>query len=142
LFTPEATLFDDDHRQIVTHYFGPNPFEDGAIRAVWQHSGDTSTVWGRAVESSTDPQFVEAGAIPWLLVKVKDVGVRAGPGGGTLADTTFIHRVNTRGGAAPASGCDQPSDVGQRAFVPYRADYVFYMKVTPNGRENDPGGER
>jgi hypothetical protein len=135
LFTPEATLFDDHHRPIITHYFGPNPFESGAIRAAWQHSRDASTVWGRVVQSSTDPQFVEAGAIPWLLVRVKDVGARPGPTGGrALADTTFIQRVNTHGGAAPGSGCGRPSDVGRRAFVPYSADYLFYEQTTRDGR--------
>jgi hypothetical protein len=134
LFTPAATLFDDDHSPLITHYFGPNPFEDGTTRAVWRHSRDASRVWGRAVESSTDPQFVESGAIPWLLVKVKDVGAQAGPTGGrNLTDTTYIQRVNTQGGAAPGSGCDQPSDVGHRAFVPYSAGYVFYEKVKRPG---------
>jgi len=131
LFTPEATLFDDDHRPIVKHYFGPNSLEGGTIRAAWQHYSDASTVWGRAAQSSSDPKFVEAGAIPWLLVKVKDVGARAGPTGGrTLTDTSFIQRVNTKGGAAPGSGCGQLSDVGKRAFVPYSADYVFYESAS------------
>jgi hypothetical protein len=135
LFTPEATLFDDHHQPIITHYFGPNPLEGGKIRAVWQHSRDTSTVWGRAVQSCTDPHFVEAGAIPWLLVNVKDVGAKAGPmGGRELADTTFVQRVNTHGGAAPGSGCRQSADVGHQAFVPYSADYVFYEKTTRDGR--------
>jgi hypothetical protein len=134
LFTPEATLFDEDHRPIVMHYFGPDPLEGGTIRATWQDSRDASTVWGRAVRSSTDPHFVEAGAIPWLLVNVRDVGSRGGPAGGRrLADTTFIQRVNTHGGAAPGSGCRQLSDVGHRAFVPYTADYVFYEKVRRSG---------
>jgi hypothetical protein len=138
LFTPAATLFDDDRSPILTHYFGPNPFEDGTIRAVWQDSRDTSRVWGRAVQSSTDPHFVEAGAIPWLLVNVKDVGTQAGPTGGrNLPSTTFIQRVNTHGGAAPRSGCGQPSDVGHRAFVPYTADYVFYEKALRHGRDED-----
>jgi hypothetical protein len=129
LFTPEATLFDDDRHPIVEHYFGPNPSERGTIRATWQDSRDASTVWGRAVQSSTDPRFVETGAVPWLLVNVKDVGARAGPTGGRrLAATTFIQRVNTHGGAAPGSGCRQLSDVGHRSFVPYTADYVFYEK--------------
>jgi hypothetical protein len=136
LFTPAATLFDDDHHAIVTHYFGPNPFEDGRIRAVWQDSRDTSRVWGRAIQSSADPHFVEAGAIPWLLVK--GVGARPGPmGGRELTDTTFIQRVNTHGGVAPGSGCGQPSDVGHRAFVPYTADYVFYEKAAHDGRDED-----
>src|SRR5258706_12969181 len=47
LFTPEATLFNDDEKQLITHYFSPNPFEkntnpavvsdEGAIRVTWQH---------------------------------------------------------------------------------------------------------
>jgi Protein of unknown function (DUF3455) len=40
-----------------------------------------------------------------------------------MVATTFIQRVNTVGGKAPASGC--PS-LGARTFVPYEADYVFY----------------
>jgi Protein of unknown function (DUF3455) len=138
LFTPEATLFDDDHRQVTTHFFRPNPFEGGTIRAVWQHSRDTSTVWGRAVESSTDAQFVAPGAIPWLLINVKDTGAQAGPRGGRrLTKTTFIHRLNTVGGVAPATGCAQPSDVGNRAFVPYTADYFFYEKASHDGDDDD-----
>ena len=53
--------------------------------------------------SSTDPAFVEPGAIPWLLVT--KVGVQNGPTGGDwLSATTFIQRVNTHGGLAPATG--------------------------------------
>jgi Protein of unknown function (DUF3455) len=138
LFTPQATLFDDHDRQITTHFFGPNPFEGGTIRAVWQHSRDTSTVWGRAVQSSIDPQFVAPGAIPWLLINVKDVGAQAGPRGGRrLTKTTFIHRVNTVGGVAPATGCAQSADVGKPAFVPYTADYFFYEKAGHHGHDND-----
>ena len=60
LFTPEATLFkfDDNTKQLITHYFSPNlnpiqPEEkDGTIRATWQHSRDTSTVWAKAIGSA------------------------------------------------------------------------------------------
>jgi hypothetical protein len=128
LFTPQATLFNDDHRQVITHYFSPNPFESGTIRATWQSSRDTSTVWGAVSASSTDPAFVAPGAIPWLLVRV--VGAQAGPtGGDTLTPTTFIQRLNTAGGVAPSTGCASSTDVGSRAFVPYTAVYVFYHKV-------------
>jgi Protein of unknown function (DUF3455) len=139
LFTPEAVLFDDDERQIITHDFGPNPFEAGTpTRAVWRHSRDTSTVWGRGVQSSTDSQFVAPGAIPWLLVNVKDVGAQAGPTGGRrLTKTTFIHRVNTTGGVAPETGCAVATDVGKRAFVPYTADYFFYEKTGRHGHNDD-----
>jgi Protein of unknown function (DUF3455) len=129
LFTPQATLFDDEGQQITTHFFSPNPFEGGVIRATWQHSRDTSTVWGRVTGISSDPNFVTPGAIPWLLVQVKDVGALAGPTGGTrLTGTTFIQRLNTVGGAAPSTGCSALTDLGAKAFVPYTADYFFYKQ--------------
>jgi len=136
LFTPEATLLSDDGKQITTHFFSPNPFEQntnpavsaaGTIRATWQHSRDTSTVWGQVKpgNSSSDPGFVAPNAIAWLLVTV--VGADNGPtGGDALAETTFIQRLNTSGGLAPSTGCGSPTDVGHLAFVPYTADYFFY----------------
>ena len=136
LFTPQATLFSDDGKQITTHFFSPNPFENntnpavvaaGTIRATWQHSRDTSTVWGQVKpgNSSSDPAFVAPNAIAWLLVTV--VGADNGPtGGDTLSETTFIQRLNTSGGVAPSKGCSSPTDVGNLAFVPYTADYFFY----------------
>jgi Protein of unknown function (DUF3455) len=79
--------------------------------------------------SSTDPAFVAPGAIPWLLLTV--VGFKDGPtGGDTLSGTKFIQRLNTSGGVAPATGCSSPTDVGNKAFVPYTADYFFYKKAT------------
>jgi hypothetical protein len=128
LFTPQATLFKpDDSTQVATHYFGPNPDEAGAIRAAWQHSRDTGTVWGRVLpgHSSTDPNYVAPGAIPWLLVTV--VGAEAGPDGGDkLTATTHIQRLNTSGGLAPSTGCASSGDIGNQAFVPYETDYYFY----------------
>ena len=74
---------------------------------------------------SFDAEFVTAGAIPWLLVERR--GTAAGPAGGDkLTKTTFVHRVNTAGGAAPAENCSAFADIGRTAFVPYEADYVFY----------------
>jgi Protein of unknown function (DUF3455) len=82
LFTPQATLFSDDQKELTTHYFSPNPFENSTIRATWQDSRDTSTVWGQVKpgNSSSDPNFVAPGAIAWLLVTVE--GAQAGPAGG------------------------------------------------------------
>lgn len=132
LFTPQANLFNDDE-QVITHFFSPNPDEGGLIRPAWQHSQDTSTVWAQLVDFSIDPNFVEPGAIPWLLLKV--VGKQEGPtGGDRLTRTTFIHRVNTVGGVAPSTGCAQATDVGKRAFVPYTSDYFFYKG---QGRDDD-----
>jgi uncharacterized protein DUF3455 len=121
LFTPEATLFDDQGGQLTTHFFSPNPDENGVVRATWQDSRDTSTIWAKATASAT----VDPNSIAW--VKLQVVGTRPGPtGGDALTVTTFVQRLNTRGGLAPATGCDVLPDVGHRAFVPYTADYFFY----------------
>ena len=132
LFTPQATLFNDQLEQVTTHFFSPNPFENNkVIRATWQHSRDTSTVWGQVIGSSTDPNFVKPGAIAWLLVK--NVGALAGPtGGDKLTKTTFIQRLNTVGGVAPSLGCSSQADIGRQAFVPYKADYFFYRDASGN----------
>src|SRR5262252_2308041 len=126
---PQATLFDTFKGQIplqlTTHFLSANPTENGLPRPTWQHSFDSSRVWGRAIALSTDVNFVEPGAIPWLLLEA--VGVTAGPGGGLfLTQTAFLQRLNTSGGVAPATGCSQSTDVGALALVPYTADYFFY----------------
>lgn len=138
LFTPEAVLTEGG-RQLTSHFFSPNPFESNgdqtvksshAIRPTWRHSRDTSMVWAKPV-----PNAVSAGAanaIPWLLLQV--AGAQDGPSGaGTLTPTTYIQRVNTTGGLAPSEGCAAPGDIGNQAFVPYTADYVFYKKAVAVG---------
>jgi hypothetical protein len=129
LFTPQATLFGELNEQLITHFFSPNPEEGGIVRVAWQDSRDTSTVWGKLIASSDDANFVKAGAIPWLKIDVKNTGFQNGPtGGDTLSKTTFIQRLNTDGGAAPSTGCDRPTDIGKKEFVPYAADYFFYRR--------------
>jgi hypothetical protein len=128
---PQATLFltfqDYPWQQISTHFLSPNPAEAGTPRATWQHSIDTSRVWGRAIASSIDPTYVAEGAIPWLLLEA--VGSSVGPlRGRTLTATTFIQRVNTSGGLAPATGCTEPAHEGAAALVPYSTDYIFYRR--------------
>jgi hypothetical protein len=127
LFTPQATLFNDVQKEIITHFFSPNPFEGGTIRVTWQNSRDASSVWGKVQpgDSSLDSNFVALGAVPWL--KVTAVAADEGPtGGDTLTRTTFIQRLNTAGGVAPSVGCSSAANVGSQAFVPYTADYFFY----------------
>jgi hypothetical protein len=123
LFGPQATLFDDDYRQIMTHFLSPNPIEGGMLRATWQHSRDTSAVWGQMI-ASADVKSIGP-AIPWLLLRV--VGAEDGPtGGGRLTEATYLQRINTSGGVAPTTGCTGLKEVGIKKFVPYTADYVFY----------------
>jgi len=123
LFTPEATLLGEQDEQLTTHFFSPNPDEGGVVRATWEDSVDTSFVWARALAQAT----VDPKAITW--VKLETAGTAVGPtGGDTLAKTTFVQRVNTRGGLAPATGCSLPTDIGTKRFVPYKADYFFYKQ--------------
>jgi hypothetical protein len=122
---PQATLFNDADRQIITHFLSPNPEEEDMARATWQYSSDTSMVWAKQIASYLKDDFVEPGAIPWLLLQV--VGADLGPTGGRrLTKTTYIQRVHTSGGLVPTTGCTQASEVRTRAFVPYTADYIFY----------------
>ena len=129
LFTPQATLFDDQNGQLTTHFFSPNPnlADLNAIRATWQDSDNTSAVWAKAVAASTDAPFVAPGAVAW--VKLQVTGTKAGPAGdNTFAGATFVQRLNTVGGLAPATGCRVPTDIGSKRFVPYTADYFFYRQ--------------
>jgi hypothetical protein len=141
LFTPEATLSNEDGKQLITHFFSPNPdehnnnpalFAVGPIRATWQHSKDGSSVWAQVKstngvpDASTDARFVAKDAVAWL--KLTAVGGQNGlQGGDTLTNVTFVQRLNTAGGLAPATGCSTLDDVGHLAFVPYTADYFFYQ---------------
>jgi hypothetical protein len=77
----------------------------------------------------TDPDFVAQDAIAWLTLGRAAVVDGVG-GGNSLSVATFVQRVNTVGGLAPSTGCTSPDDIGKKAFVPYEADYVFYLDPT------------
>jgi hypothetical protein len=106
LKAPDAQLFDKDGKPFGKHFAGPS----------WEAS-DGSRVTGKAVANAPSP---DADSIPWLLVNIV-----SHHGSGVLSRVTSIQRINTKGGKAPASGCDA-SHVGQEVRVPYSADYLFY----------------
>ena len=134
---PEATLFSDlfgQQFQIIHHFqsINENP-KPGVIvplsgNATWQGSLDSSRVWAVKVAGINPDPLVEScknsGSIQCLLLQ--SVGNKKGPtGGNLLANTTFIQRLNTAGGAVPTSACT----VGQTQLVPYTADYFFFRAV-------------
>jgi hypothetical protein len=54
---------------------------------------------------------------------LKVVGKSVGPtGGDKMMVTTYIQRINTTGGLKPSTPCSD----GDKALVPYTADYYFY----------------
>lgn len=121
-YGPQATLFDAENEQILTHFLSPNPDEANTPRPTWQDSRDSSAIWANAVPNASytpDPT-----AIPWLLLQV--VGKKSGPtGGDRMTVTTYIQRLNTTGGLKPTGACTE----GAKALVPYTADYYFYKST-------------
>ena len=109
--TPRANLYGDAGQLVGTHFGGPT----------WQ-ARDGSTVVGKRVDGVT----VDATAIPWLLLSATPA---AGADGDRLAKTTFIQRVATTGGLAPAAATCNADTVGTVAEVPYTADYYFWKST-------------
>src|SRR5271155_4435822 len=106
LKAPDAQLFDKDGKPFGKHFAGPS----------WE-ANDGSKIVGKAAANAPSP---DANSIPWLLVTVVS---RSGEG--SLARVTSIQRLNTKGGKAPASGCDE-AHTAQEIRVPYSADYLFF----------------
>jgi hypothetical protein len=106
LKAPEAQLFDKDGKAFGKHFAGPS----------WE-ANDGSRVVGKAASNLASP---DAESIPWLLVKVVSHA-----GEGVLARVTSIQRIDTKGGKAPATGCDA-GHAGQEVRVAYSADYLFF----------------
>jgi hypothetical protein len=106
LKAPDAQLFDKDGKPFGKHFAGPS----------WE-ANDGSRVSGQMVAAVPSP---DADSIPWLLVKVL-----SHEGTGVLSAVNFIQRLNTKGGKAPSSGCDE-SHAAREIRAPYSADYLFY----------------
>src|SRR5450432_90718 len=106
LKAPDAKLYDENDAQIGTHFAGPT----------WL-STDGSDAVGTKLQQADSPL---ADAIPWLLLKVTQH-----MGSGVFMDVTYVQRLNTTKGKAPATGCDSTT-VGTDVPVAYTADYYFY----------------
>jgi len=109
LFTdPEATLYKmtGGQKPVGRHFLN---FSTG--RPVWQFNGGSSVEAARTQSASGG-----SGNIAWLLLQA----VATSPG--RLGQTTWIQRLNTSGGIAPAGTCTP----GDTTAVPYSADYFFW----------------
>lgn len=106
---PDARLMDRKGRQ-VGKYYGPP--------ATWENM-DGSRV--TATQVAVAPAM--AGSIPYQLVKANPA-----MGNGMMNGTTYIQRVATRGGVAPAMACGA-SSMGTKQIVQYQADYIFYRAM-------------
>ena len=106
LARPDADLLNDQGAKIGKHYAGPT----------WE-AVDASKVVGQVQQRANAPQ---PEAVPWLLLKAK-----ANEGTGKFSHVSYIQRVNTAGGVAPAGGCDK-EHAGNEVSIDYHADYYFY----------------
>jgi hypothetical protein len=106
---PRADLYDDNGKLLTTHFGGP----------AWQARDGSSVVGQREAGITLDDS-----AIPWLLLSA--VSTAAGPDGDRLVNTTFIQRIETTGGLAPAAADCNAATTGTEAEIPYTADYYFW----------------
>lgn len=105
---PRATLHNLVGRKVGDHFAGPT----------WQWR-DGSAVVGAKVGEAPSP----IGAIPHLLLRATPTAP------GHLGKTSFIQRLATTGGVAPAAGTCNASTAGTTTEVRYTAAYVFWRAV-------------
>lgn len=118
---PQATLYDDRCVEVGSHFVGPT----------WKITKDGSQVVGKKVADAASPN---AGAIPWLLLSGASTS-----GSGMFGAVTYVNRIDTVGGAAPASGCDVGT-VGKEISVPYTATYLFYKAASAPPKSGGTAG--
>ena len=106
---PEAKL-SLNAAEVGSHGAGP----------MWRYR-DGSAVWGEILTKAPSPN---AESIPVLLLKAVKT-----EGSGILSGVSYIERADTRGGNAPALGCDA-EHIGRESRVEYSAIYVFYAPAT------------
>jgi hypothetical protein len=104
---PDASLHDEKGAVAGSHGAGPS----------WTSSKDGSSVTAKKAAQADAPA---PDAIPWLLLEATGTA-----GKGVFAGVTHVQRVNTKGGKAPAGGCDAAAS-GSEKRVDYSADYYFY----------------
>ena len=89
------------------------------------HAGDL----GSKVFATLDKRVtVDPTAIPWL--RLLAASPTAGSDGDRLAGTTYIQRIATTGGLAPAPATCNENTVGTVEEVPYTADYTFWKSAS------------
>lgn len=106
---PDAKLMDRSGKQ-VGKYYGPP--------ATWEAMDGSRLT---AVQLAVAPNM--AGSIPLQLVKGNPA-----MGSGAMQGVTYIQRVATVGGVAPATPC-AAGNLGAKQIVKYQADYIFYKAM-------------
>jgi hypothetical protein len=103
---PDAKLKETSGAEAGTHGAGPS----------WT-AKDGSTVNAKKVAQA---DASAADAVPLLLLEATSTA-----GKGRFSDVTYIQRLGTKGGKAPAAGCDA-THAGAESRAGYSAEYYFY----------------
>ncbi len=114
---PVADLFNSCGTKVGTHFAVPG---SSPPAPEWQYDADGSNVSGAKVADSP-----VTGAIPELLLKQTGHG-----GDGVFSSVTFVQRLQTAGGAAPAAADCNADSVDEQQDVHYTAEYYFYSGGT------------
>jgi len=107
LRAPDAALYDARGKEVGSHYAGPT----------WEYKDGSRVVASKRAEYSPD-----ATSIPWLLLEAT-----SHTGKGKLAKVSYIQRLNTEAGLAPAPAACNAENVGELASVDYVATYYFFV---------------
>ena len=113
LVAPQAGLFAEEnyHGEVGTHYVGPT----------WESKSGSKVEARRVLGTGCTP---DPTAIAWILLKQ----IRT-EGAGIFSKVTFIQRVNTVGGLAPALPGLLEGEIKES---PYTAEYYFYKAENAN----------
>ena len=112
LFAPQAGLFAEESYfgEVGSHYGGPT----------WESKSGSKVEGRRVLGTGCTP---DPTAIAWILLsKFRTEGA------GIFSKVTFIQRVNTVGGLAPA---EAGLVDGETREIPYTAEYYFYKAENP-----------
>jgi hypothetical protein len=106
-FVGPSAVLNDRSGKAIGAYYGPP--------ATWRSSDGSMVTATQVAVSPASP-----GNIPLQLVKANPA-----TGSGVMMGVTYIQRVATKGGVAPATTCDM-ANKGKREIVKYQADYILY----------------
>lgn len=95
---------------MIGRYWGPP--------ATWEHSDGSKIT---ATQVAVAPNGI--GHLPLQLVKANPA-----MGMGAMQGVSYIQRVDTRGGVAPAMPCSS-ANLGDKQTVQYQADYIFWKPL-------------
>jgi hypothetical protein len=109
---PVADLYDITNRKVGTHSAGPT----------WQLINSVSdSIYGQHFAPQRTAPSPDAASIDWLLLMPKAGTTPTG----IFANVSYIHRIATKGGKAPAT---PPTNATATVEVPYEAIYRFTKK--------------